>query len=273
MTDLKDYLSKPNMRFILIAGPCVVENENICYEIANHLKTLCAKYNINYIFKASFTKANRTKATSFRGMENSKALDILSTIRSEFEIPVLTDIHESIQVPEIMQHVDILQIPAFLSRQTNLLEAVAASKMPINIKKGEFMTVETLFYQVEKIRNVNPDAVLFLTERGMTFGKHDIVVDFRDVPKLKVNNRKDEYSIVDCSHTVQIVNLTEGMSGGNRDETLTLAKAAIAVGADGVFIETHPNPEQALSDPASTYPLSKMRSLIEDLVKIWDAVH
>ena len=268
---MNNFLNK-SKRFTLIAGPCVVESESICHLIAKNMLQVCDEFKINYIFKASFVKANRTKYNSFRGLDEVEALEILKSVNKEFNILTLTDIHEISHIELVSKYVDIIQIPAFLSRQTFLLEAAAKSGKLINIKKGEFMTIETLKYQVEKIKNIDPDAVVILTERGMSFGRHDVVIDFRELPKFK-EEPFGCISIVDCSHSVQRVNLVGGISSGNRNETPTLAKAAIAVGVDGLFIETHPDPDNALSDSASTFPLSEMRNLIVNLVNIWDAVH
>lgn len=270
MISISKYLT--GNRFILIAGPCVVESEDICYEIAEELRSICLEYSVSFIFKASFSKANRTKLNSFRGIDFNKALGILSSIREKYNVPVLTDIHESHQAQIVADHVDIIQIPAFLSRQTFLLEAAAATGKAINIKKGEFMTSETLKYQAEKVRNINSNTTLFLTERGTTFGKNDVVIDFREVVELN-KDIPNSFSIVDCSHTVQRVNLSDGVSAGNRKYSPFLAKAAIAVGANGIFMETHPNPDKALSDSSSTYSLKEMKILLNQLSAVWDAVH
>ncbi|MDJ1498792.1 3-deoxy-8-phosphooctulonate synthase [Cytophagaceae bacterium DM2B3-1] len=272
MNAIETLLNDTSKRFILIAGPCVVESKSLCFEVASELKKVCDQLRIKLIFKGSFVKANRTRYSSFRTIGIEEALEILSQVREHFDIPVVTDIHETHEAELAAKYVDIIQIPAFLSRQTFLIEAAAKTGKPINLKKGEFMTTETLKFQVEKVKHTNPNATVLLTERGVSFGRNDIVIDFREVTKLK-EEPFPSYSIVDCSHSVQRVNLEKGISMGDYRDTYTLAKASIAVGADGVFIETHPNPNIALSDSASMMPLNEMPNLLEKLVKIWDVAH
>ena len=251
-------------RLVLLSGPCAVESYDLCHEIATTMADICRRLDIAYVFKASFDKANRTSATSFRGVGVDSALQTLERIRKEVGVPVITDIHESDQVNEVAQVVDVLQIPAFLCRQTDLLLAAGKSGKAINIKKGQFMAPEDMQYAVAKVRETGNEQVL-LCERGTTFGYHNLVVDMRALPIMR------QYApvIFDVTHSVQQPGGMGGSSGGQRQFASYLARAAAAVGVDGFFIETHPMPEKALSDGPNMVPLHQMEDFLNMLLSIW----
>jgi 2-dehydro-3-deoxyphosphooctonate aldolase (KDO 8-P synthase) len=252
-------------RLVLLSGPCAVESYDICYEIASTVKEACRKLDIQYIFKASFDKANRTSAGSFRGIGMDKALETLQRISRELHLPLITDVHESAQVPEVSEVVDVLQIPAFLCRQTDLLLAAGESGKGVNIKRGQFMAPEDMQYAVQKVHESgNPNACL--TERGVSFGYHNLVVDMRALPVMR------QYSpvIFDVTHSVQQPGGAGGSSGGQRQFAPFLARAAAAAGVDGFFIETHPMPEKALSDGPNMVPLAQMEAFLSMLKEIWE---
>ncbi len=255
--------------FFLIAGPCVIENENITFTVAEHLKEVTSRLGIKLIFKSSYKKANRTKLGSFTGLDRAQALDILRRVRETFDVPVITDIHESWEAEEVAAYVDYLQIPAFLCRQTDLLLAAGRTGKPVNIKKGQFMSPEAMRFAVEKVYSTGNKKVL-LTERGTTFGYYDLVVDFRSVPIMKSIGVP---VVVDCTHSVQKPNQTVGVTGGDPDMIETLALAAIATGADGLFMEVHPNPAEALSDAASQLQMEKVEAILKKCVDVYNAVH
>lgn len=257
-----------NENFFLIAGPCVVENESLTMDIAQTISVICKELDIPYFFKASYRKANRSSLNSFTGMEQEKALEILLTIKKELEIPVVTDIHTEEEASWAARVADVLQIPAFLSRQTDLLIAAAKTGKTVNIKKGQFLSPEAMKYAVEKVRSTGNDRVM-ITERGTTFGYQDLIVDYRGIMELKKN---DCPCILDCTHSLQQPNQPRGVTGGRPDLIETIAKAGIAVGFDGLFIETHPEPAKALSDGANMLPLSQLRPLLEKLLKIRKAI-
>lgn len=257
-----------NENFFLIAGPCVVENESMTMDIARTISVICKELNIPYFFKASYRKANRSSLNSFTGMEQEKALEILLTIKEELHLPIVTDIHTEEEATWAARAADVLQIPAFLSRQTDLLIAAAKTGKTVNIKKGQFLSPESMKYAVEKVRSTGNDRVM-VTERGTTFGYHDLIVDYRGIMDLKKNNCP---CILDCTHSLQQPNQPQGVTGGRPDLIETIAKAGIAVGFDGLFIETHPEPEKALSDGANMLPLSELRPLLEKLLKIRKAI-
>lgn len=257
-----------NENFFLIAGPCVVENESLTMDIAQTISVICKELDIPYFFKASYRKANRSSLNSFTGMEQEKALEILLTIKKELEIPVVTDIHTEEEATWAARVADVLQIPAFLSRQTDLLIAAAKTGKTVNIKKGQFLSPEAMKYAVEKVRSTGNDRVM-ITERGTTFGYQDLIVDYRGIMELKKN---DCPCILDCTHSLQQPNQPRGVTGGRPDLIETIAKAGIAVGFDGLFIETHPEPVKALSDGANMLPLSQLRPLLEKLLKIRKAI-
>jgi 2-dehydro-3-deoxyphosphooctonate aldolase (KDO 8-P synthase) len=251
-------------QLVLLSGPCAVESYDICKEVAGTLKEICALLDIAYIFKASFDKANRTSAGSFRGVGMSDALDTLGRIREEFQLPVVTDIHESQQAAEVAQVVDVLQIPAFLCRQTDLLLAAAETGKAVNIKRGQFMAPEDMQYAVRKVQQAGNDNVC-LTERGVSFGYHNLVVDMRALPSMR------QYSpvIFDVTHSVQQPGGAGGSSGGQRQFAAYLARAAGAAGIDGYFIETHPMPEKALSDGPNMVPLHEMEAFLKMIKEAW----
>ena len=253
-------------KFFLIAGPCAVESEEMCFNIANHLLELSKELELPLIFKASYRKANRSKLDSFTGIGDSKALAILDKIRKELNIPVTTDIHTDSEASLAAHSVDMLQIPAFLCRQTELLVAAAKTQKFVNIKKGQFMSPNSMKYAVEKVKEVGNPNVL-LTERGTTFGYQDLVVDFRSIPKMKAF---DVPVFMDCTHSLQKPNQSIGVTGGDPTMISTMARAAMAVGADGLFIETHPDPSVAKSDGANMLPLDQMEELLTGIRKLID---
>jgi len=257
----------PNM-FFLIAGPCVVENDSMPVEIASHIQKICDKLNIPYIFKSSYKKANRSKCDSFTGIGNEKAMNIISSIGKQLNIPTLTDIHSEEEASFAARYVDILQIPAFLCRQTDILLAAGRTKKTINIKKGQFSSPGSMRFAVEKILstgNVN----IMLTERGTTFGYQDLVVDMRSIPEMQ----KFRVPVVlDVTHSLQQPNQAEGVTGGRPDLIETIARAGIAAGADGLFIETHPEPAMAKSDGANMLTLALLEDLLIKLVRIRKAL-
>ncbi|MFN5607710.1 MAG: 3-deoxy-8-phosphooctulonate synthase [Bacteroidota bacterium] len=254
--------------FFLMAGPCVVESEKGALEIASTISEICQKLQIPYVFKASYRKANRTSASSFTGIGDLKALEILQQIRAVYKVPIVTDIHTAEEAKLAAPYVDILQIPAFLCRQTDLLMAAAETGKIVNIKKGQFLSGAAMRFAVEKITGTGNEKVL-LTERGTTFGYQDLVVDFRNIPWMQEIGVP---VVMDVTHALQQPNQTSGITGGNPQLIGTLAKAAIATGAEGLFIETHPNPSLAKSDGANMLPLNQLQSLLEQLIKIRKAI-
>jgi len=250
--------------FLLIAGPCVVESEEIVFETAEHLKMLSEKYEIPFVFKSSYRKANRSKGDSFSGIGDIKALKILASVREKYSIPVITDIHNPDEAKIAAGFVDILQIPAFLCRQTDLLAAAAKTGKWINIKKGQFLSGSSMRFAVEKVRD-SGNSNIMLTDRGNMFGYQDIVVDFRNIPLMQ---KIGVPVIMDITHSLQQPNQDAGVSGGSPDMIETIGKAAISVGADGIFIETHPDPAVAKSDGANMLKLSEMDKLLNKLVAL-----
>lgn len=248
----------------LIAGPCVVETEKICFETAKRLIDITSGKNIPFIFKASYKKANRTSGKSFRSIGVLESLEILGKIRAKLNIPVLTDIHSEVEAEIAAEYADILQIPAFLCRQSELLEAAAETGKIINIKKGQFLAPGDMLHQVNKIRNAGNNKVM-VTERGTTFGYQNLVVDMRSLEIMKSFGCP---VIFDATHSVQMPSSDNGKSGGNPEFIEPLAKAAAAVGVNGIFIETHPNPSKALSDASSMLHLNKVEALINKLLVI-----
>jgi 2-dehydro-3-deoxyphosphooctonate aldolase (KDO 8-P synthase) len=250
--------------FILIAGPCVVENEEVIHETAEHLILLSEKYNIPLVFKSSYRKANRSRGDSFTGIGDIKALKILADVRLKYSVPVVTDIHNPDEAEIAANYVDVLQIPAFLCRQTDLLTAASKTGKWINIKKGQFLSGASMRFAVEKVKESGNMNIL-LTDRGNTFGYQDLVVDFRNIPIMKEIGVP---VIMDITHSLQQPNQEKGISGGRPEMIETIGKAAISVGADGIFIETHPDPSVAKSDGANMLKLSEMDRLLERLVAI-----
>jgi 2-dehydro-3-deoxyphosphooctonate aldolase (KDO 8-P synthase) len=264
---LKNQSYDPN-NFFLIAGPCVVESEEIVMEIANKVSAICKKLGIPYIFKASYRKANRTSASSFTGIGDEPAMELVKKVGEHFGLPTTSDIHAHEEAAIAAKYIDILQIPAFLCRQTDLLVAAAETGKIVNVKKGQFVNGESMKFAVEKIRRAGNDKVM-LTERGNTFGYQDLVVDYRNIPIMQQHNVP---VIMDCTHSLQQPNQSGGVTGGNPQLIGTIAKAAIATGANGLFIETHPDPSCAKSDGANMLQLSKLEELLVQLVKIRKAV-
>ncbi len=254
--------------FFLVAGPCVVENYALLESVAMHLSAVCTSLGIPWVFKASYRKANRSRADSFTGIGDKEALEMLAEIRRRFGVPVLTDVHSAAEAAWAAEYVDVLQIPAFLCRQTDLLEAAGRTGRTVNIKKGQFLAADQMQYAAEKVLATG-NANIWLTERGSCFGYHDLVVDFRGIAIMQ---RTGFPVVVDCTHAVQQPNQPVGVTGGEKQHIETLARAAIAVGADGVFVETHPDPAHALSDAATMLPLSAVAPLLERLVRISQAL-
>jgi len=250
--------------FFLIAGPCVVEGEQMAIEIAETVAQICKKFDVPFIFKASYKKANRTSASSFTGIGDIDGLEIIKKTGEKILVPTITDIHTAEEAAMAAGYTDILQIPAFLCRQTELLIAAAKTDKIINVKKGQFLNGESMKFAVEKI-NAAGNKKVMLTERGNTFGYQDLVVDFRNITAMKLNNVP---VVMDCTHSLQQPNQNSGITGGNPQLIETIAKAAIATGADGIFIETHPKPSIAKSDGANMLPLHLLENLIEKLVRI-----
>lgn len=250
--------------FFLIAGPCVVESKEICFEVAAHLKEITAALNIPFVFKASYKKANRTKLDSFTTIGEDKALQILADVKAHFSIPILTDVHETTDCDKVKDIADIIQIPAFLCRQTELLLAAGNTGKSVNIKKGQFVSAEMMQFAVDKVLSTGNKNIL-LTERGTMFGYNDLIVDFRNISLMKQTG----FPVVfDATHSVQQPNRNDGVSGGKPEFIETLAKCAIVSGADGIFLETHPNPSVALSDGTNMLPLADVKSLLEKLMKL-----
>ena len=254
--------------FFLIAGPCVVESEDLVMSIAEKVSGICAKLEIPYIFKASYRKANRTSANSFTGIGDKNALELIKKVGERFSIPTTTDIHTAEEAAMAAEYVDVLQIPAFLCRQTDLLIAAAKTGKIVNVKKGQFLSGPSMKFAVEKINAAGNDKV-GLIERGNTFGYTDLVVDYRNITWMKEINVP---VIMDCTHSLQQPNQAGGVTGGNPELIETIAKAAIATGADGLFIETHPNPAVAKSDGANMLRLDLLENLLEKLVRIRKAI-
>lgn len=254
--------------FFLISGPCVVEDEAMLMEVAEKVSSICKRLEIPYVFKASYRKANRTSASSFTGIGDTAAMELLAKVGKHFNLPLTTDIHTAEEAAVAAKYVDILQIPAFLCRQTDILLAAAATGKIVNVKKGQFVSGEAMKFAVDKIRKAGNDKIA-LTERGTTFGYQDLVVDYRNIPHMQAHGVP---VVMDVTHSLQQPNLTSGVTGGNPQLIGTIAKAAIAAGADGIFIETHPNPSVAKSDGANMLKLEGMETLMESLVKLRKAV-
>jgi 2-dehydro-3-deoxyphosphooctonate aldolase (KDO 8-P synthase) len=254
--------------FFLLAGPCVVESEELVMEVADKVSTICRNLGIPYVFKASYRKANRTSGSSFTGIGDIEALTILKKVGEKYKLPTVSDIHAHEEAALAAGYVDVLQIPAFLCRQTDLLLAAAETGKIVNVKKGQFVSGPSMKFAVEKIQKAGNEKVM-LTERGNTFGYQDMVVDYRNIPLMKEHNVP---VIMDCTHSLQQPNQTSGVTGGNPQLIETIAKAAIATGSDGLFIETHPNPSIAKSDGANMLRLDLLEPLLEKLIRIRKAI-
>ena len=253
--------------FFLIAGPCVVEDESSPLHIAESLAEITDKLGIPFLFKASYRKANRSRLDSFTGIGDEKALKVLGKVRETFEVPVVTDIHTAEEAARAAEYADVIQIPAFLCRQTDLLIAAAKTGKVVNIKKGQFLSGESMGFAVEKVRRSGNNLVM-LTERGYMFGYQDLVVDYRNIPAMQ---RFEVPVVLDVTHSLQQPNQTTGVTGGQPKLIGTIAKAGIAAGVDGIFMETHPDPAHALSDGANMLPLDHFEPLLQQLVRLSQA--
>jgi 2-dehydro-3-deoxyphosphooctonate aldolase (KDO 8-P synthase) len=259
---------KTRKRPVLIAGPCVIENEALCLHVASTLKKLCRRLAVFFVFKASYDKANRTSAQSFRGPGLAAGLDVLRKVRAEVGVPVLTDVHTEAQAREAAAAVDVLQIPAFLCRQTDLILAAVQTGKIVNLKKGQFLSPMEMGHVAAKARSGGGNKLL-LTERGTFFGYHNLVADMRSIPIMQGFGFP---VIFDATHSVQLPGGGGDKSAGQREFAPVLARSAVAAGADGVFIETHPQPDKALSDGPNMIPLAEMPALLKSLLKVWAAV-
>lgn len=264
---LSNISHKDSKNFFLIAGPCAIENEDMAMRIAETVIKITDKYKIPYIFKGSFKKANRSRVDSFTGIGDEKALQILKKVGETFNIPTTTDIHENAHAELAAQFVDVLQIPAFLVRQTDLLVAAAKTNKVVTLKKGQFLSPEAMKFAVQKVKDSGNEKTAII-ERGNSFGYTDLIVDYRGIPIMK------QYSpvILDITHSLQQPNQESGVTGGRPELIETIAKAGIAVGADGIFLETHPNPSEAKSDGANMLQLDKLDNLLAKLTKIREAI-
>ncbi len=270
MQEITQYLnSSKTDNFFLLAGPCVIEGEQMAMDIAGYVSEIAVRLDVPYVFKGSYRKANRSRLDSFTGIGDIEALEILKKVRDTFGIQVVTDIHSAAEAEMAAAYVDILQIPAFLCRQTDLLLAAAATGKMVNIKKGQFLSPGSMKFAVEKVREAGNDKVA-ITERGTTFGYQDLIIDYRGIPEMKKNGCP---VILDITHSLQQPNQSAGVTGGRPDLIETVARAGIAVGVDGLFIETHPNPSVAKSDGANMLKLDLLPSLLENLTVLRRAVN
>lgn len=268
--DILNYLSdSPNGNFFLLAGPCVIEGEEMALDIASKCVEVTSRLGIPYVFKGSYRKANRSRIDSFTGIGDIEALEILKKVSDKFGIPVVTDIHAADEAETAAKYVDILQIPAFLCRQTDLLIAAAKTGKMVNIKKGQFLSPEAMRHAVQKVRDAGNNAVA-ITERGTTFGYQDLIVDYRGIPEMRKNGCP---VILDVTHSLQQPNQTAGVTGGRPDLIETVARCGIAAGADGLFMETHQNPVVAKSDGANMLKLDSLPALLERLTIMRQAVN
>tara|TARA_R110002110_G_scaffold280701_2_gene495342 strand:+ start:380 stop:1150 length:771 start_codon:yes stop_codon:yes gene_type:complete len=254
-------------RLTLLAGPCAIENRETPYQVVEHVQRICDRLDIDYIFKASWKKANRTRLNSFTGIDKQEALDILKDIHEQYNVPVITDIHESHEAAMVAEYVTHLQIPAFLCRQTDLLIAAGKTGLPVNVKKGQFVSPEMMGFAAEKVRSTGNDQV-YLCERGTTFGYSNLIVDFTAIPRMQ----KFAPVIMDCTHCLQMPNQTHGVTGGDPSMISTMVNAAIAAGVDGLFIETHPDPASAGSDSATQLQLDQLEEILERALRIRKAL-
>lgn len=262
----KDFFYNDNLT--IIAGPCAIESKEMCFEVAVKMKKLCNKYGVNYVFKSSFDKANRTSSESKRGLGVEEGLKIFEAIKKEINVPILTDVHEPSQCKKVAPYVDILQIPAFLSRQTDLLEAAGLTGKIVNIKKGQFMAPNDILNSAKKVEKYNKK--ILLCERGVSFGYNNLVVDFTGI--LEMN--KSIYSIVfDATHSVQKPSSKGTSTGGNREYVVPLIKAALSIGVKNIFIEVHTNPKEAISDGENQLFLSSMESILEEVSDLYKFIN
>jgi len=269
--NVAEYLSRSRKRnFFLLAGPCVIEGEEMALDIASELKGICDDLDIPFVFKGSYRKANRSRLDSFTGIGDVKALRILSKVREELGVPVVTDIHEACEAELAAEYVDILQIPAFLCRQTDLLVSAAATGKMVNIKKGQFLAPESMQFAVDKVRMAGDNHVM-VTDRGSMFGYGDLIVDFRGLKVMKATCNCPV--VMDITHSLQQPNTTTGITGGRPEMIETMGLAAIAAGADGIFLETHRNPSEAKSDGANMLPLSEASRLLRKMSRIREAMN
>ena len=264
---IRDLISSD--KFFMLAGPCVIEGEEMAMRIAEKIVAMTREKGIPYVFKGSYRKANRSRVDSFTGIGDEEALRILRKVRETFNVPVVTDIHSAEEAEMAAEYVDILQIPAFLCRQSDLLAAAAKTGRIVNIKKGQFLSPEAMKFAAEKVVAEGGAGRVMLTERGTTFGYQDLVVDFRGIPQMR---KVGHPVIMDITHSLQQPNQTAGVTGGMPEMIETIAKAAIAVGADGIFIETHENPAEAKSDGANMLKLDLLEGLLDKLIRIREAV-
>ncbi len=255
---------KPSDNFFLLAGPCVIEGEQMAMDIAGQIVEITRRLNIPYIFKGSYRKANRSRLDSFTGIGDIEALKVLAKVRETFGCPVVTDIHSAAEADMAAEFVDVLQIPAFLCRQTDILVAAARTGKTVNIKKGQFLSPEAMQFAVQKVRDCGNENVA-VTERGVSFGYHDLIVDYRGIPDMQSLGCP---VILDATHSLQQPNQPKGVTGGRPEMIETIARAGIAVGADGLFLETHPEPTKAKSDGANMLPLAQLPVLLERLCAI-----
>ena len=262
-----EYSSQP--MFFLFAGPCVIEGEKMALDIAEKLVETTSKLGIPYVFKGSYRKANRSRLDSFTGIGDHEALRTLSKVRETFGVPVVTDIHTADEAAMAAEFVDVLQIPAFLCRQTDLLVAAARTGKAVNIKKGQFLSPEAMQFALQKVRDAGNNNVA-LTERGVSFGYQDLIVDYRGIPEMQ---RFGAPVILDVTHSLQQPNQSAGVTGGRPDLIETIARAGVAVGVDGLFMETHPEPSKAKSDGANMLPLDQMPELLRRLCILREAVN
>ena len=262
---ITDSITLGGDRLVVFAGPCSIEGEDITLQVAESVKKMGADLDIDVVFKSSYDKANRTSISSYRSAGLDEGLRILQRVKDEFGLPVITDVHESGQVARVAEVADVIQIPAFLCRQTDLLIAAGGSGRAVNIKRGQFMAARDMRFAVEKVRQAG-GANVFLTERGVSFGYHDLVVDMRSFPIMR------EFSpvVYDVTHSIQQPGALEGRSGGARWLAAPLARGAVAVGVDGLFIETHPDPDNALSDGPNMIPTGELPAVLSTLKKIWE---
>jgi len=254
--------------FFLMAGPCAVENEDITLQTAEKIIAICSRLRIPVIFKSSYRKANRSRLDSFSGIGDAAALEILGKVKQTFGVPVVTDIHAADEAEMAAEYADVLQIPAFLCRQTDILVAAAKTGKVVNVKKGQFLSPESMKFAVDKIQQMGNDRVM-LTDRGTMFGYHDLILDYRAIPIMQGFKKP---VVLDCTHSLQQPNQSSGVTGGNPQMIETIARAGIAVGADGLFIETHPDPAKALSDGANMLRLDLLGPLMEKMVRIREVV-